>query len=46
MRRIDAQDVQLGGEELQLFQRQAHQAIFRVALDVGIELRGVERAIR
>ena len=44
MRRVDAEDVELLGEEGELLQREHQRAVVRVALDVGVELRGEEVA--
>src|SRR4051812_940134 len=45
MRRIDAEDRQLLGEERKLLQREHEAAVVGVALDIGIELRGEEVAL-
>src|SRR5436190_10764543 len=45
MRRIDAEDRQLLGEERQLLQREHEAAVVGMAFDVGIELRGEEIAL-
>src|SRR5215470_16478746 len=44
MRRIDAEDLHLLGEERQLLEREHELAVLRMALDVGIELRREEIA--
>src|SRR6186997_3136894 len=44
VRGVDAEDFELGGEELELFEGETDVALFGVAFDVGVELGGVERA--
>src|SRR5690349_18040115 len=45
MRRIHAENPQLFGEKRKLLQRKHQPAVVRVALDVGIKLRGEEIAL-
>ena len=41
--RVDAEDADLAGEEIELFEGEADVVVLGVALDLGIELGGVER---
>src|SRR5581483_11061568 len=44
MRGVDAEDLHLAGEEAKLVERELHGPVLRMALDVGVELRGGEAA--
>src|SRR6266540_108075 len=44
VRRVDAEDAELDGEERELLEREGEARVLRVALDVGVELGGEERA--
>src|SRR2546421_10869223 len=45
MRRIDAENLEVIGEEFELLERQLQVSVFRVTLDIGIELGGEEIAL-
>ena len=42
MGRIDADNAEFAGEELQLLEREGEALVVGVAVDIGIELRGKE----
>src|SRR5499426_4188192 len=45
VRRVDAEDLEVAGKEGELLERQLEAGVLRVALDVGVELRGEEIAL-
>src|SRR5262245_46468785 len=45
VRRVDAEDLERAGKEGELLERQLEASVLRVALDVGVELRGEEIAL-
>src|SRR5579871_3928127 len=45
VRGIDADDAELAREEFQLLQRKGETTVVRMAVDIGIELRGEEIAV-
>src|SRR6202789_810107 len=45
MGRIDADDAEFAGEEFQLLQRKGEVPVVRMAVDIGVELRGKEIAV-